>query len=221
MAAPAASGSNSVPRLVVAVLSQGGSSWFFNLSGESRCVEEQKPAFLEFLRSVEVEAAPPSAPGPEPVGPATASGSEAGGKSRKPSWDVPPGWKELPATSMVLARFGADSNDGKVEVSVSAFPGDVGGLVANVNRWRGQIGLARVEDAEAQKLATPLDVPPGRAMLVDMSGQKDGKAVRLIGAMMPHGAQTWFFKLLGDEAAAAREKAAFLKFLQTVRFPDA
>jgi hypothetical protein len=35
--------------------------------------------------------------------------------------------------------------DGKAEVTVSAFPGDTGGLLANLNRWRGQIGLEPVQ----------------------------------------------------------------------------
>jgi len=40
----------------------------------------------------------------------------------------------------------------------------------------------------------------------------------MIAAMVPHAERTWFYKLTGSEAAVAREKDAFLKFVQTVRY---
>jgi hypothetical protein len=134
---------------------------------------------------------------------------------------VPSGWQELPATQMLLAKFQTASAGGKAEITVSRFPGDVGGMPANVNRWRSQIGLAPLPLDEAARLASPLDVLGGKAMLVDVSGDKAGQKIRLIGVIVPRDGQTWFFKLLGDDAVAEREKAAFLKFVQTVRYPNA
>jgi hypothetical protein len=53
-----------------------------------------------------------------------------------PEWTVPEGWQETPPTQMLISRFEVNADDGQVEITVSAFPGDVGGTVANVNRWR-------------------------------------------------------------------------------------
>ena len=122
-----------------------------------------------------------------------------------------------------LARFEIGGSDGKAEVTVSAFPGPAGGLVANVNRWRGQLGLKPVGQSEAEKLVASLDVMGGKAMLVDMNGQhpETGQKIRLISAIVPREGLTWFYKLMGDEAAAGREKAAFIRFVQSVRYPNA
>ena len=45
----------------------------------------------------------------------------------------------------------------KAEIAVTVFPGNVGGLTANVNRWRGQIGLAPLAPAELEANLDHLD----------------------------------------------------------------
>lgn len=47
-----ADGTNAQPRMLIAELVHSGSSWYFTMTGEATVVEEQKPAFLEFLKSV-------------------------------------------------------------------------------------------------------------------------------------------------------------------------
>jgi hypothetical protein len=42
----------------------------------------------------------------------------------------------------------------------------------------------------------------------------------LIAASVSRKEQTWFYKLMGDEATVAREKETFEKFVQTVRYPN-
>ena len=58
--------------------------------------------------------------------------------------------------------------DGAVAaVNVSSSAGDGGGLAANVNRWRGQLGLPPEDEIST----VTIDVPGGKAQLVDMSGK--------------------------------------------------
>ena len=57
------------------------------------------------------------------------------------SWIVPANWLEIDKTSMRLASFNAPYGNGIADISVTNFSGDGGGLKANVNRWRKQIGL--------------------------------------------------------------------------------
>jgi hypothetical protein len=208
-----ATGGSTSNRLLVAMVSHENVSWFFRMSGDTPLVAEQKPAFVEFLRTLTF------LPGtPEPAAPSVAVGS---GGPTKPAWTVPTGWQEVPPTTMLLAKFIASGESGtKAEITVSVFPGSTGGLLANVNRWRGQIGLSPVNEKELEKLATPLEHPEGRAMLVDMTGSdsRTGGKVRLIGAVMPHHDETWFYKLMGDENVATREKDAFVKFVQSVDY---
>ena len=60
-----------------------------------------------------------------------------------PKWaKLPAGWSVGPENSMRKATWIVSGPSGsKAEIAVTVFPGSVGGLTANVNRWRGQIGL--------------------------------------------------------------------------------
>ena len=128
-------------------------------------------------------------------------------------WNVPEHWKPQPPGQMLLATFAIEDTAGKAILTISSFPGDVGGVLANVNRWRDQVGLGPIQAAALEKETTQLDLPVGKAVLVDAIGQK-----RIIGAMLPHDGQTWYFKLLGDAAVAGKEKEPFLNFLKSLKF---
>ena len=198
-------------RTIVAVLERDGASWFFKMAGHAPLIAREKPAFVEFLKSVSFHEAAPQVAQRE---------AEPDGK---PQWDVPAGWQEQPPTQMLLAKFVLPGESGgKAEVTVSTFPGDVGGLLANVNRWRGQVGLTPLNETELKGAVAPLDLNGAKATLVDIRGTdaKTAQPARLIGAIVPRAGQTWFYKLFGQEQVAEREKAAFLKFLQSVRYSN-
>jgi hypothetical protein len=220
------SGTNSSNRILVAVFPHGGVTWFFKLAGDAAVVSAQKPVFLDFLQSLSFADSAVASSRPRQFVSTNVKrlpGAEPEEAPTKPSWDVPADWRETPVGQMSLARFEIGGSEGKAEVTVSAFPGPAGGLLDNLNRWRGQLGLKPVGQVEAEKLVASLDVMGGKAMLVDMNGQnpQTGQKVRLISAIVPREGLTWFYKLMGDEAAAGREKAAFIKFVQSVRYPNA
>ena len=82
------------------------------------------------------------------------------------------------------------------------FAGEGGGLLANVNRWRGQLGLPPVaQKTDLSKLCDSLDVRR-QGDVVDFTGTdaKTGKPARLVGVIVPQDGQTWFYKLMGDQA---------------------
>ena len=215
-------------RILVTSVSRGDESWFFKMMGDDEFVVSQKPVFMEFLKSLKFgEAA--SAPeatvalpaGHPPIGGAAPQIQSA--DPTKPSWQIPAGWNEVPPTAMLLAKFSAGQGTAKADITVSSFDGDVGGLTANVNRWRGQISLAPVDDAAANQAVTSVEVSGEKGSLVDMNGTdvKTGQPARLIGVAVPHEGRTWFFKILGDGKVVASERDAFLKFVQTVKLPHA
>jgi hypothetical protein len=81
-------------------------------------------------------------------------------------WTVPPGWTEEKGGQARQASFKFGDRDPKLEMTVVKLPGDGGGLAANVNRWREQIGLDRASEAEVA--ATVRKV--GEAQVVDLIG---------------------------------------------------
>jgi len=90
----------------------------------------------------------------------------------------------------------------------------------NVNRWRAQIGLVPEAEADLSKELQSLDLLDGKATLVDISGQdaSKGQKARLVAIVLPRSGSTWFYKLMGDAQVVGREKQAFVKFVQTVKY---
>jgi hypothetical protein len=127
-------------------------------------------------------------------------------------WTAPADWRNGPGSAMRKASFAVG---GGAEVAITAFPGDVGGVLANVNRWRGQAGLAPVDDASLGQLTTAIDSNGLHFLVLDAS---DG-ASPIVAALVPWNGGTWFFKLTGSAEAVGRAKPAFLSFLRTVRAP--
>ncbi len=135
-----------------------------------------------------------------------------------PSWQLPAGWTEQAGNSVRVATLQAKSADGRVaELAITQFPGDVGGDLANVNRWRGQIGLPALQ---ANELAFEhLDAPGGHFDWVDL--QTGGpKGPRILGAWLKQPERTWFFKFTGEHDVIAEHQSAFFQFIGSLRFAD-
>lgn len=157
-------------------------------------------------------ATPPSGPS-APAALQTASG-------RALSWTAPAEWRTAANGMMRKATYSLPAPTGvSLELAITAFPGDVGGEVANVNRWRGQVGLAELGNADARAAVQRLEANGLKIGIVDVADAAG--ATRLLGAMVPYDGATWFFKITGPGAAVAAQKPAFLRFLTTLRASDA
>ena len=158
----------------------------------------------------------PSAPPPQMAGDManTAVATAAGAGL---TWTAPAHWQSKPASAMRKATYSVPGEaGGAAELAITAFPGDVGGEVANVNRWRGQIQLAPMSASEITGAITRLEQNGLKIGVIEMAGT-GGTATRVLGAFVPHAGSTWFFKLSGPDAVVAKEKPAFLDFLKTLR----
>ena len=73
------------------------------------------------------------------------------------------------------------------------------------------------------KLVQSITVAAGKASVVDLSGTdaRTGKAARVIGVIVPVQGASWFYKLMGGSDVVEQEKGAFLKFVETVKYPHA
>lgn len=205
-------------RMMVAMLTRGSTSWFFKITGEDSFVVSQKDVFLQFLKSVSFNEITPS---PLAAAPALAAGQNDNANS---IWTIPPGWQTMPPSHFLLAQYLVQDGDARAEVNVSELAGEGGGLLANLNRWRGQLGLPPIaQEDDFSKMVDSLVVPGGQGELVDMTGtsSKTGQPSRLIGVVLPQAGQTWFYKLMGDPRLVAAQKDAFIKFIQSARYPDA
>ncbi len=131
-------------------------------------------------------------------------------------WTTPPGWKEIAGSGMRAASFELPKGPGKAEVTVVALPGDVGGELANVNRWRGQLALAPIAEDALPAARAAVSCRLGKIFVYDFTGA-GAKKTRLVAGMIQVSGTMWFFKLMGDEAAVAAAKPAFLKLLEGLK----
>lgn len=227
-----APGSGDAERILGVILHRNDTSWFFKMTGDANLLEQQKSAFISFLKSVQfvggtapstmdLNQLPPSHPPIDGMNSSLPNDSAAAGD--KPAWTIPDGWQEAPLAQFLIAKyvvFGADN--AKAEVNVSSLAGDGGGLLPNVNRWRAQLGLAPIAEVDLATLPM-IDASGGKATLIEISGTdaRTGKPSQLIGIVLPLASQTWFYKLMGDAGIVAQQKDALVKFVQSAKYPDA
>ena len=208
-------------RTLAAIMPAGEMTVFFKITGESALVAEQKPQFLAWLKSVDTgggggESAP-EAPAPASA-PAVSGGSErasGGGADGLPNWQVPSGWKAAGPKPMRLASFDIPDAAGNGDVSISKLSGNGGGLLANVNRWRGQVGLAPLEaGALAANSKTVATAGGDSGTWVELVGTEK----TILGAIVARGEVSWFFKLTAPSAVAAQNRETFEQFVRSIRF---
>jgi hypothetical protein len=193
-------------RTLAAVLPAGELTVFFKLTGEDALVAAEKPKFLAWLKSV--------ATGDDSPGEPTAASSDK--PAGQPQWSAPTSWRPAGPKPQRVASYDIPGADGDIgDVSISALSGDGGGLVANINRWRGQVGLAALDDAGVRRESQRITCADGtEGTLVRLAGNEK----HIVAAIIPHGSQTWFFKLTASPALAQRETEAFAGFVRSVRF---
>ena len=102
----------------VFVIKVAEKTWVFKLKGDTGLAVREQERFDEFVESADL------------------TSGQASGK-----WDIPEGWEAGKESPMRFASFSVSEGNAKLDISVTAIPGDMGGLASNVRRWLGQIGL--------------------------------------------------------------------------------
>ena len=179
---------------------------------------------IKVYRVAKEQATSQPAPAPMPEN-LPAGHPEVGPSSQAPlTWTLPAGWEQQTPGEMRIASFSIKGTDGKqADVSIVPLGGSAGGDVANVNRWRGQVGLSSLPEEELKKLAQAVEVDGQTAGLYDLSGKKpeNGNPVRILAAIQHRDGTSWFFKMTGDDEIVSQQKPAFVSFLQSIRFQTA
>jgi len=161
--------------------------------------------------------APGTAPAAPNAGDAMAATAVPTG-SDSLSWTAPADWTAKAPGAMRKGSFSVKGADGaEADLSITAFPGDTGGLLANLNRWRGQLSLPPLAESQLDGMIEHLDAGALHFEVVDFVGTAKGVPTRLLGAVLSRPGETWFFKLMGPEALVAGRKNDFTTFLHSVK----
>ena len=136
-------------------------------------------------------------------------------------WETGQGnWTEIEGTQFSMLQFEALNGAERATISVSKLAKGAGGLRENINRWRGQLGLERVERLSGTESIT---VDGNAGTYVELTGIKDGKPAKTVGVIhelryrQPY--ETWFYKLTGDAAVVDAEKQRFREFVLSAGYP--
>lgn len=141
-------------------------------------------------------------------------------------WDLPDGWTSIANPNpMRFATITAGGPEDLIEVSITRLGGAAGGIPANINLWRQQVGLPPAGDAELAGSADPVRARGAQGMMVDLVGPTPavGGAPprRMLAAIFPTDAHTWFIKTIATEPVLAGHREAFVALCESVRFAAA
>ena len=164
-----------------------------------------------------------AAPAADPhAGPAAAMGAEDVPPPPTPTgsaalkWTLPKGWTEEKAGGMRYATLKAPAA-GKLDISVVFLPGAAGGELANVNRWRGQIGLGPLDEGSLAQARTALKTKAGTVTAFDFTSEGQSKSRMVVGLLTTADGNSWFLKMVGEDAPVGRTKPEFMRFLESLR----
>jgi hypothetical protein len=193
----------SLEAMRVAFSTVGDNTWYFKIAGTDQAVNAEKDNFEAFIQSFKA--------------------------GNPPSWTKAEGWVEGQSGGMIKASYTASG----AKVTIIPLGAQSGSLVSNVNRWRGQVGLAAATEAEITDSlktlkagsidfkylhltkGTSAPVPPP---VEPLSPTKSSPAIRVAFAVT--GGKTWYVKLTGPSGTLISQKDNFEKFVQSLKFTD-
>lgn len=136
-------------RMLGAIASHGGRTWYLKMLGKAGQIGAEADAFDALLDGM----------------------AFTDDKDAPVTFDtVPEGWTRKPGGGMRYATFTLDGYDPPVELSVIPLGASSGSLRDNINRWRSQVGLGAATDEDMQKTTRKVVVGSTEVTVIDMTG---------------------------------------------------
>jgi hypothetical protein len=165
---------------------------------------------------------PPDHP---PVGggaPLAAAGAPAAPNPGISNVPTPSNWEAQPLAQMRQASFLVHGDNGAVaDASLVTLGSSSGDVLANVNRWLGQLGQPAINAEQLPKVVQHLPDELGHVAVIDIEGKPEqgdpNKDGRIVAAIAPAESGTQFFKLRGNTALVGAEKENFIKWVAAIR----
>jgi len=141
-------------RLLAAIFPDTDRTWFIRMVGPRVEIGRSRATFDQFVESIRLT-----------------------GKVDEPiTWTRPSAWKKNDDLSVGgirrYAAFRIGSQDDGVEVVITSLRGSGGSILANVNRYRGQLGLQPIGKVELSQTVEKQDVNGVEVTRIDLRGDK-------------------------------------------------
>lgn len=196
-------------RLLGLLVEEPGRTVTLKMIGPADAVAGERDRFLELAQSFRA-AEPAAAP------------DESGGEGSL-GWDVPEGWQRQPDQQMRVVTFAPKGATG-TECYITVLGGSGGGVEANLNRWREQMGQPALDARGLAALETvPMLGSDCKVIEIDgnytdMQGNQVGSAT-LLGVVCPIQGALLTVKMTGPKDVIEKEKDHFLAFCRSLRLP--
>ncbi len=188
--------SKSAWALLALALVEPGGSVFLKMTGPKNTVASQREAFLALAASF-------GAPGQ----PAAKVDDTAGGFA----FELPNAWRRGPPKNSRALSFWAGEGE-VVECYVTVLGGTAGGELANVNRWRTQLGIASVDEA-AIGVLDPFTMLGRPAHVVELVGETSA----IFGVTCMGEDKSVFVKMTGPVELVRKQRSAMLAFASSLK----
>lgn len=176
------------------------------------CAPEPQPRQYVVPKSAPVPvAAPKAAMNATPALVAQASGFAS------PTYPpAPASWKPKDLGAMRKGSWAVGPVGAEADLAITVFPGDVGGRLANINRWRGQLGLP---NANAEVYAVKNAVKVGRLPGERVDLRSSDGLTATCAVLVEYQDATWFFKLTGPSTTVDAAVPELINFLGVTELP--
>ena len=135
------------------------------------------------------------------------------------TWEKPTLWIPNEGSSMRLASFEIPYSTGSGDLSIMELGGDGGGLEANVNRWRGQIGLDPLTKLEIKDEAGNGVSQIGNYQLFRLINPEKKESAFLAAVFLLE-SKTLFIKLTASADGVLEIEKDFKDFCSSIKFEN-
>ena len=156
---------------------------------------------------------------PDGAAPTESEPHDHAAHSGEVTWQAPADWNPEKAGQFLTAAYAIP---GGGRVTVSKLGGDGGGLAANINRWRGQVGLSPLPDNQVS--GEPVKIPDSdqEMLLYNLAPENLGEGEDgILAAVLPLTSETWYFKFTASKEVLGKSGGQFMDFLRTIRIAGA
>ncbi len=139
------------------------------------------------------------------------------------NWTAPNNWIEKAPKDFRLASFDIPISNGKmIDLSITTFPGDAGGIEQNVNRWRRQLNLDPKKINQILENSQKTSSMLGEYFIFDLNNPDNNNSI--VAALIPYSdnnqtvSETIFIKMNGSIMALQELKYEFDLFCKSLHW---
>ncbi len=129
-------------------------------------------------------------------------------------WEVPETWAIADNDQFSKIAWQVGPKGDEARITLSDLP-IAAGLVPQLTRWRGQIGIEPGAEDDPMAGTELIKLTGGNGTYVDFKGAE----ASILGLLLPQGNKLWIFKFRSNNEVAEQQRKTFREFCESVKLP--